>query len=352
MLNYVAELAVNDGVLVPDAEDNIMDGGYNRTKSVIFSKFWSWYAGDEELNSQKGMGVPTVARVLVAERFERPLVDKDFAVAEGLFSLPQYHTLQASLHTSSHQELERSSSEDSSNSFFHDTSFSADGVDELLSIFKRKNEDADYSFSELVKAYEQAVFTVSGSTIRIALYRRQLDIVLSTRRIGVLKFFWPPVNSNRLCQRFMFPRIGLLVPPFSIPQKRFKLFASKENQGYTLIEMLSWYNDDDADDALMRLAEKEGQKKESYVAWLMRANDRLAEGRQIMEEEDKRSFLLRYYTEIEEKSIAEFSYSRPLEINAEDLQRLYIGISPQWQVSSAIPDVPLKWNLGFMVVAF
>ena len=336
MLNYVVELAAHDGVLVPDAEDNIMDGGFNRTKSSMFSRFWAWYAGDEESNPQKGMGVPTVARVLVAERLERPLVDKDFTVAESLFALPQFHTLQASIQSSAHLRTDPSSSSDESeaapSTHEDDVAASSDGIDEMLGALRRRNEEADYTFSELVTAYEQAVYTAAGSVIRSALYRRQLEVVLSSRRIGVLKFLWPPVNSNRLCQRFMFPRVGLLTPPFSIPDKRYKLFSSRENHGYTLAEIVSWYSGDDDDDLLLRQAEMEGQKKEAYVAWLMRANDRLVEGRQLMEDEDRRSFLLRYYLAKEERSLVDFPSSGHVNSDANEYQKLYLGVNSLWCV--------------------
>ena len=353
MLNYIVELAAQDGVLVPDAEDNIMDSGFNRTKSTIFSKFWAWYAGDEESNPQKGTGVPTVARVLLAERLERPLVDKDFTVAESLFALPQFHTLQASIQSSAHLRIDRSTSDESEaphSPHEDDTLISSDGIDELLGSLKRRNEEADYTFSELVKAYEQAVYTASGSVIRAALYRRQLEFILASRRIGVLKFFWPPVNSNRLCQRFMFPRIGLLQPPFSIPEKRYKLFASRENHGYTLADVMSWCFVNDDDDELLCQAELEGQKKEAYVAWVMRANDRLVEGRQLMEDEDKRSFLMRFYLAREEKSIIDFPYSGQLDIDSDEYHKLYLEISPQWCVNYAAYYICLDCTSGCMEV--
>jgi hypothetical protein len=325
MLDYVIELAVEAAIQVPDAEDSLLDVSYHRGRSIIFMRFWTWYASDEEANPVKGLGIPSLARVLVAERLERLLVDKDFTVAEHLFGLPQYKNLQSQIEMSVNNRLHSPSSEDSGEPSTH-------GEDDLvLSSYKRKNEVGDYEFSELVIAYEASIFSAAGSAIRVDLFRRQLEYILTSRKITMLKYFWPPVNSGRLCQNFMFPRAGFLVPKFIMPQKRYKLFASRMNTGYTLRDISVWYENDASDDIAMQQAQLEGRRQQEYLLWQMKASDRVKEGRLMMIEEDKRSRLKRYFEMKQERSLLEYRGSEgDQELDKHEYDKLFYDIDAQW----------------------
>lgn len=163
MLDYVAQVATADRVVVPDTEDTSFESGYNRSASSVLKKFSAWYAGDEETNAHKGLGTPTLARVLVAERLERPLVDRDFAVSEALYALPQFHSLQHKVESEvSLQSMDGDSDEDDDAEVDSEDDVmvanqeedlqSADTVEEhRLKAYKRKDKApiSDYNFSEL-----------------------------------------------------------------------------------------------------------------------------------------------------------------------------------------------------------
>ena len=162
MLDYVAQIATADRVVVPDMEDASFEPGYNRSASLVLKRFSAWYAGDEETNVRKGLGTPTLARVLVAERLERPLVDRDFAVSEALYCLPQFHSLQHKVESEvSLQSMDGDSEDDEDEIDAEDNKMIANQKEDLqsedafekrrLKAYKRKDKApiSDYNFSAL-----------------------------------------------------------------------------------------------------------------------------------------------------------------------------------------------------------
>ena len=51
--------------------------------------FTKWYAGDEAINRVPGQGIPTLARVLVAEKWEKKVLYEDFTIMESMILLGQ-----------------------------------------------------------------------------------------------------------------------------------------------------------------------------------------------------------------------------------------------------------------------
>ena len=86
-LDVVLEAAIEEGVAVPDPEDVDVDVKVNAIRFNRWQAFAKWYAGGEGEEKVPGLGVPSLARVLVAETWEREVVIQDFSILEAMVSL-------------------------------------------------------------------------------------------------------------------------------------------------------------------------------------------------------------------------------------------------------------------------
>ena len=197
---------------------------------------------------------------------------------------------------------------------------------------------------------------MAGTAIRIDIFKRQLAIIRSSRRIGMFKYLWPPANSGRQCQNFMFPTISLITPSFMIPQKRYKLFQSRMNNAYTLQEIEGWYIDStdaklssssssggvfDADDAFLLKAELEGKTQQEYLLWVANAGDRLKEGRIEMMDEDRRSRCMRYFQTIEESQLLNYDSHHQKYLDIEEYHSMFYKIDTKWFTSVNSISLPI-----------
>ncbi|RYG70294.1 hypothetical protein EON64_00570 [archaeon] len=263
-LLIVEELAVMNGICIPDPEDfSLLDNSNTfAMRSKMCSEFRAWYAGEEESNKVPGMGVPSLARVVFAEEFETVFVEKDSFVLNLMLEkkLPVPRRL---------MPISTDLGEDSD----------AEEIEENSKVLE--------DFESLLAAYQKAINTTMGASVRSSVICRALSKVLAGRQLAVVKHLYPPA-MNRLGLQYLFPSMASVLPDFQLPLRRLVLFPSRSRQSYSSADVLSWYSgaELDQDDAVMAKAESQGQKMRAYHDWLAKEEERVAESREQMCLED------------------------------------------------------------------
>jgi hypothetical protein len=89
-LDSIFELAISEGIEVPEPEDGILSLSLFPQQVTRWNAFYKWYTGDEQTNPNPGQGIPTLARVLFAEEWEQRSVNEDPSLLESMIkhSLP------------------------------------------------------------------------------------------------------------------------------------------------------------------------------------------------------------------------------------------------------------------------
>lgn len=249
----VEELAVQDGIEIPDPEDFNLPADTFTSKANICKLFQEWYSGDEDVNLVPGLGVPTLQRVIFAEDFESKYAEGDPSTLTSM-------------------------------------------IDKNMPLPKRyhvNNDDDDTpsntmeDFETLLHAYQKAIDTSAGFFLRSDMIKKALTRVLLARRMSTVKFLWPP-GMNRIGLQYLFPRMGVLIPRFSLPQRRVVLFPSRGRESNNFDEVMAWYSPQelDADDVALGKAERQGAKMRAYHEWLAHEEERVEESRTMMEDED------------------------------------------------------------------
>ena len=142
------------------------------------------------------------------------------------------------------------------------------------------------------------VNAADGHLFRCDLLEAQVDTLISSRNSSMTRALFAPALPGRVSQQFVFPRMGLIVPKYQAPVKRFKLFPSISNKTYSIEEVMGWFNSYELreDDEMMKRGELEGQKHQAYLDWLAEEEERMEQGRRMMVDEDRRSSQLRIHT--------------------------------------------------------
>eukprot|EP01031_Cornospumella_fuschlensis_P046094 gene46094-56427_t len=264
-LLVVEELAVMDGICIPDPEDfSLLDNSNTfAMRSKVCNEFRMWYAGEEETNRIPGMGVPTLARVIFAEEFETTSVEKDSFVLTLM--------LEKKLPVPRRFIPARAESNEAGEN------------DEETEDRGKALED----FESLMAAYQKAINTTVGGSLRNAVICRALSKVLAGRQLAVVKHLFPPA-MNRMGLQYLFPSMSSVLPDLQLPSRRLVLFPSRSRQSYSSADVLNWYSniDLDQDDAILAKAEAQGQKMRAYHDWLAKEEERVAESREQMSFED------------------------------------------------------------------
>jgi len=172
---------------------------------------------------------------------------------------------------------------------------------------KTTTESEEKPKSHLLISYIASMAKANGVKVRTELLRRNIDIIMKSRRLSMLQWLTPP-GAARIGNQYMFPKMGLILPNLEMPEKRYKLFPSVSMDSYNKTEILSWYTKEelDSDDKKMIKAEALGVKLRAYLEWLSHEDDRRAESRLMMLDEDRWGRISRVYwkdidTKIEEK---------------------------------------------------
>lgn len=308
-LDQIIELAIDEGIAIPDPEDFTIPLNLFPTREERLKKFCVWYAGDEEKNKIPGQGIPTLARVVLSETFEDLSVDHDPFVLSTMqhnnmpmppFCLPEDHPdyrPKPEIVEEIHDGVKR----------YHLETISVDSNDE------------EEEYATLLQAYERAVTTGLGKCLRINLISRTVNIIMSSRRTGMLRYIWPP-GPARSGLQYMFPRMGIISPKFELPARRIKVFPSRSIESYTYAEMTHWYSlvDLEDDDMIMRKAEADGVRLREYNEWLSHEKERVVESRLMMTDEDYRGKLSRESWKLIEKNFKEYSIALEEKVLARD----------------------------------
>jgi len=277
-LDYILELAIMDGVSVPDLEDVDLDSKIAPVRAQRWKDFAKWYAGEEGIEKIPGKGVPTMARVLIAEEWEGKSLYEDCTLLRSLIQMGI--PLSDDLKESNEIRLQKIS----------------EGDFEAAAAPLPKDQKDD-----LLIAYENSLNSSVGVAIRIDLFKFYLNAIIKSRRQLMLNFLWPP-GPARSGHQFLFPRLGLITPQIEMPDARIQVFPSKSNASYTHAQILGWYSaaELDEDDELMFEAEEDGRRRRAYLEWLSMENERCAEGRLMMLAEDKEGQIRRKYFDMME----------------------------------------------------
>lgn len=261
--------AVVDGIQIPIADDSTLKSENFPILDLRWKKFLNWYAGDEEINLIPGKGIPTLQRVLFSEILEIRCIIYDNYIINSLkerdYDIPMIYLNQA---ITDEYKLQ------------------------FTSIIQQNKFDLDSDiilfYQDLINLYEEVVGTFSGCSLRKGLLCKHLNIILSSRRISIMKYLWPP-GASRYNNQYFFPRMNLITPKFDLPPHRIKLFSSQNNNNsYTFEEILKWYTikDLEKDDNLMFKAEEKGAKMRAYYEWMAKEEERQTETRLLMCQED------------------------------------------------------------------
>ena len=325
-IDTIFELAVLDGVAVPEAEDATLDPKVFSFKHNRWKAFEKWYVGTETKNGPDCF--PTLARVIFAEKWEFLCVDTDPEVKQNLrlVTLPQLHSRrkrpQDQMSFGSVASNDSESDEETSISTEIQASSSASIISsfDLVSAVTKPNttstvdddsppdtpvkaEDCSRK-SELVLLYENGINTNAGTQLRFKMLRKSIDAVMTSRRRSMLRILSPP-GGSRFVYQYMFPvKLGMLVPTIEMPAKRYKLYPSRTNEAWTTSEILSWYCADqlDEDDIAMEKAEAYAIKRMAYLEWCAHEEERLIECRLALLEEDRLGRNSRdYWNDVERK---------------------------------------------------
>jgi hypothetical protein len=306
-LDSVWELAMDDGIALPNPEDRLLPPTEFPLRAQIWEKFRVWYAGDEELEIVPGQGYPTLARCVFSETTEMPQVEKDTFVTELLvendFPLPKPPLPSSSTMDSAEKPQRKKSlfvpptanpgGKPLENDIF-ENEFGDGGEDDLSatssSIVNNNNngKPEEQQLTTMRQAYEKAIASPQGSFIRNELMNELLTKILKSRLMNVMKFLWPP-QLKRIGLQYIFPRcLSFYYPKFSLPLHRFHLFPSRNNLTYNREEILTWYNsfELEEDNQILLRAEKKGVKQRAYHEWLTLEPQRMEYSRNQMGMED------------------------------------------------------------------
>lgn len=324
-LDAIFELAVLDGVAVPETEDATLDPKVFNFKYNRWKAFEKWYVGTEIKNGPECF--PTLARVIFAEKWEYLCVNTDPEVKENLrlVTLPQLQSRrkrpQVQMSFGSIASHESESDEDTSISTEIQASASASilSTADVRAVIKPntastvdddsppdtpvKAEDFEAK-SELVLLYENGINTNVGSQLRFKMLRKSIDAIMTSRRRSMLRILCPP-GGSRYVYQYMFPmKLGILVPTIEMPAKRYKLYPSRTSEAWTTAEILSWYNEEqlDEDDIAMAKAQAYAIKRMAYLEWCAHEEERVIECRETLLEEDRLGRNSRdYWKDVEKK---------------------------------------------------
>lgn len=270
-LDSIWELAMEDGIVVPDPEDCLLSPDQFPLRVQQWNLFREWYAGEEGTNKAPGDGVPTLARVIFTEQYEMKHVEEDSYVIQLMkdmkFPLPLRYIPTPTI-----------------------TSVTMTDDPQIASQLVVYNKSKIAMFATVTQAYEKAINSSAGTYIRQQLISKGLNKLFQSRQMNFLKYFWTPsVGLSRLGVHYLFPHIGsMLYPRFSLPLKRYHLFPSRSKSTYNSEEILAWYNEKeiDSDDVICRKAEARGNKMREYHEWLAKEPERLVYSRFMMALED------------------------------------------------------------------
>ena len=352
MMDSIFEMAIMDGVSVPDPEDITVDPKIYFFRLQKFKLFTTWYAGKEATARTPAEAVPSLARTTFSELWESNMINFDPFVKNTIrkVTLPG---LQKRRHPVVREKLDLEDEDDDSDSDDDDDA-SKSTVDtkntekssaqiilpnairksavggrpsmvnvirkvsgtsvksvasvvaekrKLSSMMKAKSANNLEGQSELVKMYTNSINSQMMMKMRFSLLRKCIDVITLSRRLCMLKIVCPP-GSARLSQIFAFPKMGVIIPLFDLPLTRYKLYPSRINDSWTKSEILSWYTQDDLDDedrAMIRASEY-AKKRAAYLEWLAHESERVDECRLSLLEEDKQSHVSReYWNNVERK---------------------------------------------------
>lgn len=327
-MDSIQILAIENGIGVPDPEDIFLDHFTFSIRGARWKAFATWYAGQEEVVKAPGKGVPTLARVLLAEEWEAEAVDRDsfvyrhmvkleFPFPDDFIAPEQLDAGSLSTPDSSPAMSPRSRPSTAGSS---PTQFLSPGN----SLITDPQESADSSVawtqgsgmawyttpSPLLELYDGGISTSQGQELRVALLKKNVGAIMSARKIEITRLLFPP-GPMRVSHNYSLPRVGFITPALELPEKRYKLFPSRTKEAYTLGEILKWYSEEamSSDDALLIQAQIDGEKKRAYQEWLLHEDDRQKESRLMMLEEDRRGLQYRQYWYAVEEKIVEMKKS-------------------------------------------
>lgn len=288
MLDKIAELAIMDGIYVPNIEDADVDDSLVPVRSHKWKRFVEWYAGPERVGAEadtfskarlefsdwerrvagsnfnvhlKILGKPP--SILSLDDRAKPRTDDDDATSVGETSVRTQETIESTV-MSMEMSVEAS---------HLSLSAQADYI-------KKQQE-------QVVDVYTDTVNTQSGAEMRVDLFLEYVLALNSSRYASVMRCMWPSAPPRQSLQ-FMFPRMGIITPEPEAHTLHMKLYASRKNEGYTINDIMKFYTIDELndDDVAMQKAEQKGKKFEEYIVWLSKEKDRVAEGRDMMLAED------------------------------------------------------------------
>lgn len=322
-LDCVLDQAYECGISVPDPEDWTLDPKVFQARANRWKNFAAWYAGEEAVQPMPGGGAPTLVRVIVSEEWETEAVNRDAFVLEKLrgMTLPKLEAKNTNInrrtiYTKPAMPTQMSvDGTDDNSSVVSETTLGTSTVvstetSTVMSMTKSLMSSSTVEpilepvkKSDLTILYENNISSAIGIHLRFELLRRNVDAIMTSRRIGMLKLLCPP-GPFRFSHQFLFSRLGAVIPRLAIPPKRYKLWPSVEKRGYTTAEILSFYNsvDLDEDDAIMAANEAKAVKLWAYLEWLALEGERQKEGRIMMLEEDRLGHVSRtYWAEVQKR---------------------------------------------------
>ena len=271
--DYILEIAIMDGISVPDVEDVDLDSKVAPMRHQRWKDFAKWYAGDEAVEKIPGRGIPTLARVLIAEEWEGKALCEDFSILDVLIQLGV--AVPDELKELNVNRLNK-------------VRESGNATD-VPSLTKAQKDD-------VMMAYENSLNTSVGVAIRLDLFKFYINALVKARREQMIHFLWPP-GAARNGHQFLFPRLGLISGQIEMPDVRIQLFPSKSNASHTHAQIMGWYTEEElnVDDRLMFEAEEDGRRRRAYLEWLALESVRVAESRLLMLAEDKEGQVRRKY---------------------------------------------------------
>ena len=225
-LDCILLAALLDGIGTPDPEDAYLNPLHACPHRIHrWQIFCVWYAGGEGKNLKPGFGVPSLARVLVAERWEL----RSLKLRRVLLRLK-----------------------------YEEMKLEMTGMD-----VKHMDWEAwasDTSTESLLPVYQSIQNNEIGQILRKEMLQETLNVIQDKRRFHMLKILWPP-SVSKLSQQFVFPRMGIIFPKLVLPLRRFYLFPKHSKRRFSMNEILGWYTKDvmNEDDHLMYIAESRGK---------------------------------------------------------------------------------------------
>jgi hypothetical protein len=292
-LDVVLETAIEEGVAVPEPEDVDVLPTICPLRSTRWATFRMWYAGQEGIEKVPGAGVPTLARVLVAETWEARVIQEDFTVLDAMAALNTSFTDEArDFHVARKREVNAylllstsesaSATENAGGKSDSALEKGKSGLASSQSITTIATKPDQFTppprkvKDEVHVAYEQSLVQNTGIAIRMDMLRYYVDSIVRARTEEAMRLLWPP-GPCRLSHQFIFPRLGLVVPGIEMPKKRIRLFPSRKKESYTHATIAGWYTDLvlDEDDNTMIEQEAEARRRQAYLEWLALEGERM-----------------------------------------------------------------------------